>query len=172
MTVFLDMDGVLCDFVAAAGNAFAAKNFNPSEFDVCKQLGVSLSSFWKKIDQTPDFWINLKPYPWFHELVDFVEQRSDFFLLSAPSLDSSSYAGKREWVEKYFGRHFNRLILTKHKYLLADPNAVLIDDSEKNCQKFEDAGGRIILFPQPWNSNRGYVGERLKFVKSKLRLML
>jgi len=172
MHIFLDMDGVLCDFVSAALKAHNREDLSSEEFDLCHSLEMSLGEFWRVVDQTPNFWLSIKPYSWFHELVDFIDGKSEFFILTAPSLDASSYEGKRKWVSKYFGRRFNRLILTKYKWLLARPDTLLIDDSERNCEMFEQHGGHKILFPQPWNTNRVYVDDRLKFVKNELRAFI
>jgi hypothetical protein len=37
------------------------------------------------------------------------------------------------------------------KFRMAREGAVLIDDSDDQCRRFWDAGGKAITFPQRWN---------------------
>jgi hypothetical protein len=82
--------------------------------------------------------------------------------------------GKVHWLQQFFDPRFRRYMLGSHKHLMAKPGVVLIDDSDAKCEKFIEAGGGAILFPQPWNSNYDQIdarkpyGSRLAFVENQL----
>ena len=165
------MDGVLCDFNARAQEVHGCLHLKLTNWEWHKDIGLTIEEFWEKIDNTPGFWESLAPFPWMAELVQLIEDQCEFTLLTAPSWHPSSYAGKRKWIQQYFGESFTACMLGTRKYLLARPDAILIDDSNKNCAKFVKHGGSAILFPQPWNSNNVYatsIESRMNFVKSRL----
>jgi 5'(3')-deoxyribonucleotidase len=156
--VFLDMDGVCCDFVGGVFNLFG-KKLNEEEwpkgaYDIAKVLGVTEGELWTKVDEAGwVFWFNLREYPWFKALYDSLTKWSDgeLYFLTSPSKHASCLAGKREWLSKRLGKMFDKVIYTKHKHLLAGSETYLIDDSDKNVDEFRAAGGSALLFPMPWN---------------------
>jgi hypothetical protein len=171
--VFLDMDGVIADFVseALAVHETTLQDFLPKwpkgewRFDriLCEGCENPEDVFWYKIDAESNhssnlkhgrggFWERINPYPWLPELLSVCQSLTDSLsLLSTPSRSPHSYSGKRRWCDKYAPDI--KLILTDQKHLLAAPGRLLIDDSDKNCDAFRAAGGSAILFPQHWNSN-------------------
>lgn len=159
--LFIDMDGVLIDFFTAALRTHGRHDFAdlsrwpPGEWEIANVIGISIDDFWAKIDADPHWWGNLNAYEWFSPLLSLVESHvgDNWRLLSTPSRHHHSAAGKWLWVDMIIGNQHDRLTLTKEKALLAGPGRVLIDDSDKNCEEWEAAGGRAILFPQPWNKN-------------------
>jgi hypothetical protein len=54
------------------------------------------------------------------------------------------------------------------KHLMANPKHLLIDDNARNCQKFSDAGGLAILFPQRWNECYDYTGDKCAYIISRI----
>lgn len=110
--------------------------------------------FWAPINAAGrDFWANLKPYPWFEELVDSVSAADpNFYLCTKPSSKADCLAGKLDWIHRYFGDRFRRYFFAPNKSPLAAPGRVLIDDSDENCKGFREAGGIAWLVPQPWNA--------------------
>lgn len=171
LIIFWDMDGVLADWQKAACKTMNADydkviaNWN-NEWDLASQLGVSKGYMWSKIDAIHDWWEHIEPYPWLDELLK-IAKKNESYILSAPHITRSCAAGKIAWISKHtkFG---GRVILTKHKYLCAGPDRILIDDNDKKCAEFEKAGGNVILFPQVWNANREYAGDPIAYVKEKL----
>lgn len=155
------MDGVLCDFISPAmeahGNEFIYDDYPAGEWGVDKVLGLSDADFWAGINSKKSFWNDLKPYPWLHELIAAAKFCGESIkIATSPSKHAISYRGKREWVEQYLGIDIYagaiELIMIKSKHLLAAPDRLLIDDSDKNINAFREAGGCGILFPQRWNS--------------------
>jgi hypothetical protein len=56
------------------------------------------------------------------------------------------------------------LFTGKPKEMCAGPNAVLIDDSDKNCELFEEEGGFSVLYPRSYNKLRNYRGNPIHYV--------
>ena len=56
-------------------------------------------------------------------------------------------------VNEWLGEENNNLFICRGpKSQLANYNTVLIDDDKTNCDEFRAAGGKSVLFPQPWNN--------------------
>jgi 5'(3')-deoxyribonucleotidase len=187
--IYIDLDGVLVDFFSAAirthGRPDLLKTFPQSwpagEREIAKVLGITDDEFWAKIDERATWWMELDAYEWWSPLLTEVELYAgdNWRLLSTPSRHHFSAGGKWAWVEEIFGRVHERLILTKEKWRLA-VNAgaggravpcVLIDDNDKNCEKWAAAGGHAILFPQPWNKRAEMVlagVDRMEVVEKEL----
>ena len=63
-----------------------------------------------------------------------------------------SLAGKLDWIHCFMPPWMHRqYAITPRKYLFARSDALLIDDLERNTQRFEQEGGHSILVPRPWN---------------------
>ena len=174
--IFLDMDGVLTDFIGAALRVHnrddALLNWPRGERDVPKVLGISRNQYWKKIDALgSDFWANLAPYPWFDELIEMVREIALFTILTTSSLAPSCLDGKVRWLYEKFPkvdrRRFREFIIGEQKHLLAQPGRLLIDDAEPNVDAFAAHGGRSILFPQAWNRNH-QIADPIEYTRSLL----
>ncbi len=168
MKICLDMDGVLVDFV---GGAAKVLNYDPAVvncWDYYPLIGVTENEFWKAIDAAgSDFWAYMPEYPWCQQLYDDCCKHGPTILLTSPSQCPSSTHGKLRWMQEKFGRRFRDYLMGAKKEFCARPDTVLIDDSDANCKKFQDHGGRAILFPRPWNENRG-MDEPYSFVLEQL----
>jgi len=166
------MDGVLSDFVSGAltlhGRSAAIEDWPPGEFNMARVLGMSSGEFWRRIDQEgADYWSGLEKYEWFDELIETVRQVAPMAILSSPSLAPGCPAGKLQWLQQHFGRGFRDFLIGPQKHLCARSDAVLIDDSDRNVDRFREHGGHAILFPQAWNSNHS-ISDRVGFVREEL----
>jgi len=171
--ILLDMDGVISDFVTAALTVHdrldAFENWPDGEWDIPTVLGISGSQFWKKIDARGHrFWSGLAPYSWTHELVDAIRGTAPFTILSSPSMHAECPTGKINWLREHLETGFHDFMFGRSKHLCAKPNAVLIDDSDINVDRFRTCGGHAILFPQRWNSNF-HIDDRMAYVTDELR---
>lgn len=172
--IYLDMDGVLYDFVAAFGKVLDIPDIKdhvaPGIRDIAPQIGMTKDEMWQKIDHHGyAFWNDIPTYPWAQQLVDLVERNSsEWYILSSPSRSSDSLKGKLEALKLMFGERFRRYILTPNKRLLAAPNRILIDDHERHCKEFEDNGGNSILFPRQWNQNYAKADDPLQYTTKLL----
>lgn len=166
LRILLDMDCVLADFIAGA---CAAHGVPLSEFERATVRGeygmnaglarakhpmghpLTHEEFWRPINATPGFWEALPVLPWALELIDLVNRFSggDYYFVTAPSECRDCVAEKRRWLKK-IDQDNSRMIPTPHKELFAVTQrgpAILIDDHEANCERFETAGGVPLLFP-------------------------
>lgn len=170
--VFLDMDGVIVDFVRPAiqlhGQPEAIHRWPVGEWDVPTVLGISAAEFWAKIDvQGHAFWSQLPVYPWTASLIDTVRQFASFAILSCPSHHPECLSGKVSWLQRHLGPEFRDFLIGPPKYHCAKSDVVLIDDSDANVERFRASGGRAILFPQIWNRNHA-IEDRLGYVAQQL----
>lgn len=185
MDILLDMDEVLVDFVGAACRAWGLTDERTRAVEarqtwdcvpaLSEQLGLpepmTPSMFWSRINGDAGFWLNLRPMPWFDELIELVcSSGCDWYVVSSPSACPSSYAGKAGWLKERFGGGFDRLALSQHKTLLARPGAILVDDKDEAVKSFITGGGLAgVVFPRLHNSMRGRAGRPVAHVASALR---
>lgn len=179
------MDGVVANFVKAALAVHDKKNpwkENPSNcgsYDIDKIWGLTPSEFWQPINSSETFWHDLDKTEEADELMELVDaltltekyKNVKAFFASAPTPHAQCYAGKFSWVQMYYPKYYNSLILTKHKHLYASKESLLIDDNDRNVSEFRKAGGKAILFPRLWNSSHAMSGnyDTMKYVKHELK---
>ncbi len=89
--------------------------------------------------------------------------------MTAPANTAECLAAKRQWIRQHLPRLEDELIITKCKWAQAHYQTLLIDDKDKEVNKFKEKGGQTILFPQPWNSNFAYAKRPLEFTLEKLK---
>ena len=175
MNIFVDIDGVLADFVGAALQLHKAKNpweTNPKnlgKYDIAKLLAMTPKEFWAPTD-SHDFWANLRPYQEGRALLDFLELNfpgDKIYLATSPTMSPYCSSGKHEWVARNLPRYTRRLFIGAAKEAFAQvPGALLIDDADVNVKKFVGEGGRAILWPQPWNSAHEHMWESNEYFVS------
>ena len=159
--VFLDMDGVLCDFF---GGALAAHDAT-SRLDTWPRgtrgmpeiLDITADQFWAPmVAQGEAFWRDLRPLPWLESLLTLVESHATWSVLTSPHLAPPCGAGKMAWMDRHLAPRvdrtsFGKFAITRQKHYLAHPTRVLIDDDPRHTSAFEERGGHAILFPARWN---------------------
>ena len=161
--IFLDMDGVLCDFsrgyIEHYGMDFAIEDiaYWGYALDVWKNSGKRVRDFWNGLDVA--FWQNLERTPECDQILELVSSYKPV-LLTAPPLGSSSWqavAGKTMWIQSNLRDYFyeGRFLIGPAKEYCAGPDSILIDDCQDNCVKWETEGGKAIMVPRPWNDYRG-----------------
>lgn len=171
--IFLDMDGVIADFVGGALDVHdghhIVKDWPACEWDIAKLLGITNNEFWREINQRGSpFWSNLLPFPWMYELIESFGD-IPYTISTKPSNSTFSVAGKLQWLHTHIKAPFKDYMMGGQKHLLAKPGTVLIDDNDTNVIKFREAGGHAILFPQQWNTNFPQQADRIGYVAKHLR---
>lgn len=168
--IFIDMDGVLCDFVKSALARHGRMDKYPvQQFDMAAELGISDAKFWKPL-VGHEFWRDIEPYEWLDDILNLARAFSggNITLATSPCSDPFSASGKIEWIKRHAKSMSRSFLIGPGKHHMAKNGAVLIDDNEGNCDKFIDHGGDAILFPQPWNRHRKLCGDRIEYVKCRL----
>lgn len=178
-TIFLDMDGVVSDWVKSCATLFGTtkeelhRKWPRGHFDIEPALGVSTQELWAKVDAGgAGYWAELDELPWARRLYDECTKIAPTYFLTTPSHEPLSLAGKLAWLQKFTGNSkFRGYLIGQNKFLCAKPGAVLIDDADKNITKFVDAGGAGITFPHVWNKMHEYEGCPCDYVLEQLRRM-
>jgi len=155
--VLLDMDSCITDFDKAVKKLGlkAAKGLAEDASEEEKQF------MYDKIEEAGSkFWSDMDWYPKGQELWKTVKNYNPV-LLSSPGLFKWAPAGKQNWVSENLPGI--SLFLESDKYIFAEPDAVLIDDSSSNIEGWKDAGGIGILYEGDPES----VKEQLKKIKSQ-----
>lgn len=138
--------------------------------------GIDLTEkqFWDNMKQ--EFWTNLKftdEAPFIIEMLDTIHKlgRADVVILTSPTLDNAGWS--QEWIRKNMPTYFHskRYIIGPDKKYLAYPDALLIDDAEKNILPWRERGGVGFLFPRPWNNGRLQKDEGVECLRRTLQLM-
>ena len=175
MKCFLDMDGVLSDFVGGACKAHGRTIYDKPEhigkFDMEKLWGISVAEFWKPTDNY-DFWFNLEKTPEADRLVDLAYRsfgRENVAILTSPSLNKECIPAKRDWLKKYYPGLNKTMICAYGKGFLAGPGRVLVDDRDRNIEDFRQDGGMVVLVPRLWNKDYDLAGRTWEVVEDRLR---
>ena len=153
--IYLDIDGVLADFQRSVNVAFRKKlgrlpKWLPNGMVADNDDKILI----EVIKGTKRFWENLEWTNNGKKLFKFVEKYRPHILSAYMKVDGRSPAGKRVWLRKNIG--MNKLgainiVRRIEKSLFAvnlktgRPN-ILIDDLDKNIDRFEQAGGIGLLY--------------------------
>ena len=103
-----------------------------------------------------EWWENIQPYQWATGLVECAQKYHDVVILTKPKrICPASATGKMLWLSRHFPElsKNKRIVLSSYKHLLATQDRILVDDYTTMCEYFCRAGGRAVLFPQPWNKS-------------------
>ena len=165
MNILLDMDGVIADFhTQAIGvlNTWLEKRYTTEMYvnecvgwDMWRPYGIDCDTFVRLIDETPNFWIDIPPYPWAKELYDYCMEigEGNVTICTTPFHDPACSSQKQEWLSKHLGINSSSVMLGSRKYLMAKPGNVLVDDYNKNINRFIKEGGDGALVPSSWNTH-------------------
>lgn len=188
MKVYLDMDGVLTNFVDAVGilhgKTELTTNWNevrekrdlpPHQWNLGPMLGLPKEEMWRRVHLFGSrFWRYVPTYRWAEELYATIAKLTEQepTIVSSPSQNPDCVKGKLQWIQdqRWIGDKKNYIFTPAvNKALLAKPGTVLIDDSDVNYKAFIEEGGRAILFPQPWNESRSEIDNRVEHTTTILR---
>lgn len=163
MKCFLDLDGVVADFVGHACRKFNLQNPYANADrelprDIAKLLQVPPAIFWDDLGYS--FWSTMPLTPEGSQIYSMVTEAfgiENVCFLSAAVRTDGCTDGKRSWCRKHFPQ--TPLLVSQPakagahvvKAFCAGPGTILIDDCVKNTGEFSFAGGRAFLYPRPWN---------------------
>jgi len=177
MKVFLDVDGVICNFNQGAFQALGLKyDYNhPAlrEWHWYKYFNISF----EELDSVCgiDFWAGLR---WMHdgcEILDIIEEQfgeNNIHLLTTPMPNPGSATGKMLWVNRHIPRYSRRTIITQaQKSIFVSPDSLLVDDKGENIKEFSDAGGKVIIVPRPWNLQFSHHSLTIPSVKEQSKII-
>jgi len=149
-TFYLDMDGVVADWEAAAARFFGRPIRLPAGGG---QQRIENPSEWESIRTQQRFYRDLPLMPRVDELVALARQYRDrlgwqlLFLTAVPKNDDMPWAfsDKVFWANERFPDipvHFGPHSWDKHKH--CSPGDILVDDRASNCKEWIAAGGLAV----------------------------
>lgn len=140
MTIFCDMDGVLCDFEAQFDHYYGT---TPREYS--NQKGAEI--FKKAVDAIGiQFWTEMPYFPGAQVLWRYISEYSPI-ILSSPSTFKFAKQGKLIWIKNHLSPQPSDIVFeqTRHKQnVLSKYNpkkCILIDDYYGNIAPWKEAGG-------------------------------
>lgn len=177
-TIFLDMDGVLVDFVGGAHREHGRQNayvMDPNEhrWNIEEIWGITTKQFWNPLKRK-GFWLELDKTPEADQIVELAIRTvgvRNVAICTSPSLDANCVPEKREWVKKYYPQLVNSMIFAHNKYFLAAKERILIDDRDRNINDWEEYGGHGILVPRQWNDEWVYKDHAFEAVEKQLNIL-
>lgn len=141
-TIWVDLDGVLCDWIQGYVNIFGG---DPT----IKWVGMNKVK-WDKLDSAaPHFYRNLPLMPGALELWEWLLPFEPCILSAASSHIPASASQKHEWVKEYLGIEGDRIVIVadrEDKPRYCNPGDILIDDLESNVNEWNVEGGYGIMF--------------------------
>jgi 5'(3')-deoxyribonucleotidase len=156
-TVYLDVDGVLADFIKHIHTVFSVP-YDPLEkkpYVFWEAWKPPVSSGVINAICTESLW---RALPWCPDGHDILRETVDMFgdekiyLLTQPMPHPESATGRWKWIKEHLPYYYDRTIITRApKSLFARPDALLIDDCDDNVEQFREAGGKAILIPRCTN---------------------
>lgn len=169
-TIFIDMDGVLCDF---AGHLMARFGKEPSiccgEYWLPKVLGIG-DHEWNPILNMPEFWETVPLMHDAHAIMDLCrETGKNIAVLTNYGDWPICMAAKENWISRHFPFLKNDLILARNKHHIAGYDKLLIDDFDDNVREWRRANGQGILIPRHWNSEHKLQDMALGLFKARLK---
>jgi len=144
--LFVDLDGVLADFVK--GVTKLIPDYNEAKY---QQDPKYRTKMWKAVgNYTKDggkLWAELDLMPDAMVLWDYISKYDTTEILTATGdLSFGADVQKRDWVSKNFGNIKTNVVeKSKEKAQYAAPNHILIDDMQKSIGPWEQSGGIGIL---------------------------
>lgn len=141
--IFIDMDGVICDFDKKFAEE-SEENMISSTYE--KKYGKE--KFWAVINKTGKmFWATMDWTQDGKTLWRYIKKYSPAILSSAGT-EPENKVGKKIWIKQQLGtvKNINLVTSASIKKNFATPDAILIDDYKRNIDQWNAAGGIGILY--------------------------
>lgn len=161
---FIDMDGVLCDFVSGAlaahgveitdeiRNSLTAHDlYGPDQSPHVPWKDAS--SFWGPIAaQKSLFWRSINSLHSMEDIYALFKQLpiERTFILTSPSRNEGCRLGKLQWIAD-MGIEASVIFEKKKWNYVRSENDILLDDNHINIKRWRAAGGTAMCYKQPWN---------------------
>ena len=152
LKIYLDLDGVLYDWMGSALQVFKVDAKSPENRRILKTYhdGLEMIKSKQEVFETIEslgaaYWENLKLFPWANALYEALTELGEVIILTSPG--SWTYAGRGKLLALKRDFEIKNFILAKKKEICAAPDCILIDDKKKNVARFREAGGWSHLWP-------------------------
>lgn len=180
--VFCDIHGVLACFTRPAwkihGCGLEPPDWyadprlwpKPGQWDMHPWMGISEETFWSRL-RHEGFWSGLPWTPDGQAIYGMLHLRfpGQLCALSSPRQEPAAFAGTVLWVKKHLPLLHERYLLGPDKGQVAGPGTLLIDDADRNVDRFREMGGSAILLPRAWNSRHAEAHRAVDALAADLR---
>lgn len=144
-TIYLDMDGVLCDFEKRFVELFGChtEESRAHKNTIYRQQWVDVVSGWH--------FATLDWFPGAQELISFVKSlpKTEVKILTSTAGDEFHNLITKQKMKWVTDRHLDIPVITVpgkiYKKLWANSESLLVDDTKKNINDFIKSGGKAIL---------------------------
>lgn len=140
-TVYLDMDGVLFDFVAGYNNMYGNFQEGDDIGDDFKE-GFAKDNFFRFLPLFKDAKKLVKYVEGFDVNIEILTSVGKF---NSKDVSVDKVMALKNHFPKYSSK-FNYVKSSKDKAQWAAPDTLLIDDRKKSTEPFERAGGNVVLY--------------------------
>jgi hypothetical protein len=134
MKIFVDMDGVVADFMGMlAKHGHTRTKWRDEEL-------------WPIVNAIPNFWGDMPVMKDARKLMSMIRKHDVAFLTAPTRFDARCKGGKAMFAWKHFRGipiMFARACEKKNR---AEPGALLIDDNKGNVNQWRKAGGVAVLY--------------------------
>lgn len=152
--IYFDLDGVLADFEKAKDKIMKDSGYEDVEMNNDSKYlnGVALEAknyMWKMVYSEKDFYGDLEVLEEGYKIFEEMKKNYNVKILSAvpKKFPEKASEQKRRWCKKYLGDVDVLIVANDDKNQVVDvTNALLIDDREKNIEKWIKAGGIGYLY--------------------------
>lgn len=148
-TIYVDMDGVLCDFHKRFLELYA--ECPEIDYPSKKKEKEAFKSQFKDFIKTEQF-VSLDPMPDFNEGIEFLKSLESLYTIKILSSTAQEKywteisKQKRQWLKKY-DISYEAIFVPgkKFKCIYANPYRLLIDDTKSNIVEWNERSGYGIL---------------------------
>ena len=143
--LFLDLDGVFA-------------NFEQHYLDIFGHIHNSISDWkmWRNVNSNENWWTTMLKFEYFDDMWNELKIYNPTIITGCPKTNyEEASIGKKIWAKEHFDENVPVITcLSKDKPLfMKNKGDILIDDMEKNCKRWNEAGGVAIqFFPENWKS--------------------
>lgn len=150
--LFVDLDGVLADFVKGVKQIFPGYTEHQYETDAKFR-----KEMWNRVEshaaEGGELWRSLDPLPDAQQLWSYVKSHDPIILTATGTNIPSAGEQKKYWVKSYLGNNPVLLVrAARDKQQYAAKNHILIDDKKKAIDPWVAAGGIGILHTSAVNT--------------------
>lgn len=144
--LYVDMDGVLCDFLGGVSKILGYELKTHAEWAAQRNVYWSLVK-----DKGVDFWANLEWMPGGRELWEAVKEHNPIILSAFPMMEklrATAMMGKSQWLSKNINKSVASSAIycrVDQKQDLAPIGNCLIDDNKRTIMQWDTRGGIGIL---------------------------
>lgn len=148
-SVFVDMDMVLADFITGIERKYDCQLPDGFGYDIGRTIGRNWDAL--KWDLDKDFWADMPLMPWAQQLMKWLTHEFEHvYVLTHAEPISGFIEGKLMWLHLWFPEYIDKMIVTKHKSVMARPTTMLIDDYPAHCKAWRAHRGKAVEVPSRW----------------------